>query len=103
MGSPAADYQKLKDLMAEAKGHIANKDWKQAIAVLDAAVTLDTKFDHPHDLLAVVYDNLNEAEKAQHQRQIAKNLRKEHWEREVEADIRSHHDMMGEMIRHEIP
>lgn len=52
-------------------------------------------------LQAEIPDRRWQAEQAMRLRAQVKQMRKPAWQGRVEVEIRSHHEMMGEAIRHE--
>jgi len=71
--------------------------------VLTQAIELDERNAFAIDLLAKSYEGAGKADLAAKARARAKQTRDENWKRQVEGDIRSHHEMMGKKVQHEIP
>lgn len=94
---------KVHDMTEQAKGLLADRNWEEAERVLTEAIGLDERNAFAIDLLAKCYEGAGKTELAEKTHARAKLTREENWKREVEGDIRSHHEMMGKKVQHEIP
>ena len=103
MNSPLKDIEAIKVLVEESRALIENEKWEAAAAVLEKVVELDPNQPKSHDLLADAWEKLGETQKAQSSRSHAKAIREDKWKREVEAEARGHHEIMGKASRHDIP
>lgn len=103
MEAPLKDLNQMKALMAQGQKLLHDKKWAEAKAALDQVVKLDDQFDHVHDLLAEAYEGLGDHKTAVVHTQRARDLRRQRWQHEVEAEIRGQHSLMGEPSRREIP
>lgn len=103
MNSPLKDIEAIKALVEESRALIENEKWEAAAAVLEKVVELDPNQPKSHDLLADAWEKLGETQKAQSSRSHAKAIREDKWKREVEAEARGHHEIMGKASRHDIP
>lgn len=95
--------EKVHALTEQAKGFIADSKWDAAERVLTEAIALDEQNAFAIDLLAKCYAGAGKAELAERTHARAKQTREEAWKRQVEGDIRSHHELMGKKVQHEIP
>ncbi len=93
----------IRALIGESKALTDSGNWEAAAAVLEKAVQVDPNHPRSHDLLADAWEKMGEAQKAQSSRSRAKAIRDERWKKEVEAQARGQHDMLGKAARHEIP
>lgn len=89
--------------LAQARQDIEERRWAEAQAALEAAMQIDPLEPKPYELLATVMDGLHDPDEADALRLRAKTLRQEKWQREVEAEVRGQHDLIGGPARHEIP
>lgn len=103
MKSPVKDMEAIRALIDESRALSDNENWKAAAAVLEKVVEVDPNQPKSHDLLADAWEKLGEVQKAQSARSHAKAIREERWKREVEAEARGQHEMLGKPSRHEIP
>ena len=103
MDTPTQEMKAYDDLVGEAADLIAKDEWEAAKTALDQAIALDPVQVHGYDMLAKVYDGLHDPDQADHYRTQAKAIRQEQWQRQVEADVRGKHEMLGGPARHKIP
>lgn len=103
MTTPSEEVRTFTGLMQAARDFIDQKRWNDALDVLKKATELDRLHPGPYEHLGTVYEALGQPEEARFYRSRAKAIREEIWKREVEAEIRGHHEMIGEASRHEIP
>ena len=103
MSDLVKDMEAISDLIEESRSLIDNENWEAAAAILEKVVELDPNQPKSYDLLADTWEKLGQAQKAQSSRSHAKAIREERWKREVEAEARGQHEMMGKASRHEIP
>ena len=103
MKSPVKDMEAIRALIDESRALSDNENWKAAAAVLEKVVEMDPNQPKSHDLLADAWEKLGETRKAQSSRSHAKAIREDKWKREVEAEARGHHEIMGKASRHDIP
>jgi Tfp pilus assembly protein PilF len=101
MDSPAQDLKLIRARLEEARRAIEARLWSEAKRALEAAMALDPFEPGPHELMAAVMEGLHDPDAAETFRRRAKALRQERWQREVEAEIRGQHELMGGPRRHE--
>lgn len=73
----------------------------EAHAAAHEAMLLDEKNPRPLEALAHVAEARGRPEEAERLRGRAGTLRKEAWQRQVEAEIRGQHELWGDPLRHE--
>ena len=95
--------ERVHGMTDQAKALLADGKWDDAERVLTEAIALDERNAFAIDLLAKCYEGAGKTVLAEKTHARAKATREENWKREVEGDIRSHHDMMGKKVQHEIP
>ena len=97
------DLEAFRQRVQEARAAIEAKRWSEAKHALEAALSIDPLEPRPYDLLASVMEGLHDPDQAEALRRRAKTLRQERWQREVEAEVRGQHELIGGPARHEIP
>ena len=103
MDSPRKDLEAYRARLAEARLAIEAARWGEAKPPLEAAIAIDPLEPVPFELLAKVMDGLHDPDEAEALRRRAKIIRQEKWQREVEAEVRGRHELIGGPARHEIP
>ena len=103
MESPAKEFEAYNQLLREAQTCLDEKLWEEAKSKLERAAEIDPLQAKPLAMLAEVYDGLGDGKQSDTLRARAKAIREEKWKREVEAELRGRHDMLGETSRHETP
>ena len=103
MDSPGKDVEQFDRLMAEAAAAMEGQNWTEAQAALDQAVAIDPLQPKSYELLAEVCVGLHDSDQAERYRTRAKAIRQEQWQRQVEAEVRGQHEVLGKPSRHEIP
>ena len=103
MESPKQILQKVNTLLEAARERVAAEDWGAARVDIEAALKLDDHGAATYDAMANLFEAKGEAEKYAQWREKAQLVRKQAWQRQVEAEARGHHDLLGEPGRHEIP
>ena len=103
MDSPRQIVEQTKALLEEGRGRIAAQDWEAARLAIEAALKLDENSPSTYEAMADLFGAMGEPDKCDEWREKAQLVRKQAWQRQVEAEARGHHDLLGEPIRHEIP
>jgi Tfp pilus assembly protein PilF len=103
MDSPKNILRKVSTLLDSARERIAAEEWDAAQAELEAALKLDEHNAAIYDAMADLFEAKGGAGKSAQWREKAQLQRKQAWQRQVEAEARGHHDLLGEPGRHEIP
>ncbi len=103
MDTPQHILDQVHALTKQAKALLAESQWDAAEQVLSQAIALDDGNAFAMDLLAKCYAGKGQADLAAKTHARAKQIRDENWKRQVEGDIRSHHDLLGKKVQHEIP
>ena len=96
MESPAKDIEAYNQWLREAQTCLDGKRWEEAKSKLERAAEIDPLQAKPLAMLAEVYDGLEDGKQADTLRARAKAIREEKWKREVEAEVRGRHDVLGE-------
>ena len=103
MKAPIKELEILKKLSEEARIHISSSRHHEAEDCLRQALAIDDRFIPALELMAALYESRGDEAKGETWRKRVKAVRLEQWERQVEAEARGRHEMMGEAVRHEIP
>jgi Tfp pilus assembly protein PilF len=103
MDSTAKELEAFRERLGAAQACLARQDWEGARRALDDAIAIDPLQPKPFDLMADVLSHLNRGEESATFRTRAKLLRQEQWKRQVEAEVRGQHELIGAPARHEIP
>jgi len=103
MDSPRKDLEAYRARLVEARLAIEASRWAEAKPLLVAAIAIDPLEPAAYELLAKVMDGLHDPDEAEALRRRAKIIRQEKWQREVEAEVRGRHELIGGPARHEIP
>lgn len=103
MESPIREMERKKTLLEQARRWTAQRCWGDAEAALREAVALDPHHPDSYDLMAELLEARGDAERALDWRDKARFVRKQAWQRAVEAEARGTHEVLGTPRRHEIP
>jgi Flp pilus assembly protein TadD len=103
MDSPVKDLARIGALLTQARERLAVGSAAEAEASVLEAAALDPRNAQVLDLLAEIHAQAGQPDRARREREQAKQLRREAWQRQVEAEARGHHELLGEPIRHELP
>jgi Flp pilus assembly protein TadD len=101
MDAPVKELERIERLQREGREHLAAARLDEALAAAEQALALEAKNLRSLSLKADVLERLQRAEEAGRLRTLVRQLKHEAWERQVEAELRGRHDLMGEAIRHE--
>ncbi len=99
MDSPGKDLERFDRLLAEAAEAMEGQRWNEAQTALEQALAIDPLQPKPYDLLAATCDGLHDGDQAERYRSRAKAIRQEQWQRQVEADVRGGHEILGDPSR----
>ncbi|MBI3992418.1 MAG: hypothetical protein HY342_04025 [Candidatus Lambdaproteobacteria bacterium] len=97
------EFHHLEQLLRDARAHLDAQRWAAAAALLREAMTLDPLAEKPPELMAQAQEGLGHTVEAQKYHKLAKANRDEQWKRKVEAEIRSRHELVGGVVKHELP
>jgi Tfp pilus assembly protein PilF len=103
MDTTAVELAAFRERISAAEACIEKQDWEAARQALEAAIAIDALQPKPFDLMAGVLAKQQRGDEAEQFRARAKVLRQEQWQRQVEAEIRGQHELIGGPARHEIP
>ncbi|MDH4224485.1 MAG: hypothetical protein OEW12_02425 [Deltaproteobacteria bacterium] len=103
MEAPTKELAEIKEFLTKATHFMEAEKWEDARGVLESAQAIDPNNAHICDMLTEVYKGLGDDEQVEVFHARAADIRKHNWEKEVEAEIRGRHDVMGGAARHEIP
>ena len=103
MASPKQIVEQIAVLLEESRACTATEEWQAAQAAVEQALLLDENHASSYDAMADVFDAMGQADKSTQWRDKSKLVRKQAWQRQVEAEARGHHELLGEPGRHEIP
>ncbi len=103
MKSPRKDLERIKTLHELARVAIAEKRFQAAEEALNEALTLDENHAPSYELMGELLEAQEKPQQAETWRERGRETRKQAWQRQVEAEARGQHEMLGEPGRHEIP
>lgn len=103
MGTISEQLNQFKGLLAQARQNLDESKTQEAEKIVLDAIKIDEMAPEPYDFLEEIYLLKGNHQKANEYKQIAQAIRKKVWGNQVEAEIRGHHEMLGEASRHEIP
>jgi len=103
MDAPLKDLERIRALLQSAVAALQAGRHAEAMLSAREAQELDPLNPRPPELLAEIHRAAGKPELAAREADLAKYLRKQAWEREVEAEARGHHDLIGGASRHELP
>lgn len=101
MDAPTKELQRLLALQRESRAELEAGRPAAALALAEDALALEADNVRSLALKADALEALGRSEEALQLRAVVKQRKRESWQREVEAEIRGHHDLLGEAIRHE--
>jgi two-component SAPR family response regulator len=103
MDAPLKDLDRIKALLQAAREALQAGRHAEAVQCAREALGLDALNPRPAELLAEIHRAAGQPELAARDAALAKYLREQAWQRQVEAEARGHHDLIGEASRHELP
>lgn len=103
MHTPQQILAEVEALLQEAQARSAGQEWDAAKQAIEAALKLDENNPPACDAMAECLEAGGGTGQAEAWRKRAKLIRKQAWQRQVEAEARGHHDLLGEPSRHENP
>lgn len=101
MDAPVKELEQLKSLQSAAKTHLDESALDQAQTCLEQAQSIEPGNPRTLELMSRLAEGRGDAQGAERLKEKAATLRKEAWQRQVEAEIRGKHELMGEAIRKE--
>lgn len=103
MEAPTRALKAIQEWMDTGRKEIAGGRWDKAEAAIRQALELDEHNAACFDLMATLFEAQGKEPQAAEWREKAKHVRRDAWQRQVEAEARGHHEMLGGPSRHEIP
>ena len=103
MTSPGKDVEKIKALLEQGQKNIEEEQWQAAEEAAKEAIALDDMQPKSYDVMAKALEGQGKTEDAATWRDRAKLIRREAWQRQVEAEARGGHEVLGDPGRREIP
>ena len=101
MDAPVKELGRVEELLTQGRTLLEAGRFAEAIAAADEALGIEPTYLRILTLKADASERLGDQDTAERLRMQVRQIRREAWQRQVEAEIRGHHDMMGEAIRHE--
>jgi thioredoxin-like negative regulator of GroEL len=101
MDAPLKELERLRALHQEARRLLDASRPADARDAAQQALALEADNPRSLALLAEALERLGEAEPAQRLRLQIRQIRRDTWQRQVEAEARGQHDLLGQAIRHE--
>ncbi len=103
MDAPTTALAERKRLLEQARELLGRRQWSEAEQVLREAISIDEHHAPSHGLMAQALAGKGEPEQSAQWKERAELVRRQAWQKEVEAEARGKHDLLGEPARHEIP
>lgn len=103
MKTPNKELNAVKAFLQTAQRKIAEGAWEEAEKAAREALRLDENHAAPYLVMGEVLEAQGKAAEAGEWRDKAERVRKEAWQKQVEAEARGHHEVLGTPGRHEIP
>ena len=103
MKAPIKELKELQKLVEQAREAISTGKLDAAEETLRKAFTIDDRHIPAVEMMAALFEARGKNHQAEQWRARVKAIRLENWERQVEAEARGRHEVMGEVVRHEIP
>jgi Flp pilus assembly protein TadD len=101
MDAPLKELERMQTLQEQARTLLEQGQPQAALAAAEDALALEPQNVRSLTLKAEALEGLGQAEPAEQLRALVKQLKRDAWQRQVEAEVRGRHDLMGEAIRHE--
>jgi Flp pilus assembly protein TadD len=101
MDAPLKELERMEALQAQARTLLEQGQPQAALAAAEDALALEPRNVRSLLLKAEALEGVGQAEPAEQLRALVKQLKHDAWQRQVEAEVRGRHDLMGEAIRHE--
>ncbi|MDH4249373.1 MAG: tetratricopeptide repeat protein [Deltaproteobacteria bacterium] len=93
----AQEVERRRRLVAAAEKVKGEGLLEEAESLLQQALEADPKHPGTHERLAEVWLAMGRTAQAAQGRQLAETLRKEAWQRQVEAEIRGQHEVLKDL------
>lgn len=103
MDAPVNELQRLEELVNRGRSALEEGRIQDALAAADEALEIEPTYLRILALKADALEKQGDTETAEHLRTQVREIRREAWKRQVEAEVRGQHDLMGSAIRHELP
>ncbi len=101
MDAPISELKQLEAHKEQARTLMGQGRHADALAAVEQALAIEAKHLAALKLKAEILAQMGATAEAEQALALYKACKHEAWEREVEAEIRGHHDVLGEAIRHE--
>lgn len=101
MDAPISELKQIKELQEQARNGLTSGSLQEALTAVDEALAVEAQNTRSLDLKADILEKMGQDGEAESLRQRVKQLKREAWQRKVEAEARGKHEVMGEAIRHE--
>ena len=103
MRPPLEDLENIRKLQEETKRLLDASHVEEALETINEALTVESNNVGTLSLKADVLERLERVEEAEALLFRIKELKREAWQRQVEAEARGQHEIFGTAIRHENP
>ena len=101
MDSAVSDLKRIEALLEQARAGLTAGDPGAALAATEQALAIDPRHLPALALRIRALEGAGQLEEAHRQSLHLKQLKREAWQREVEAELRGKHDVLGKATRHE--
>ena len=101
MDAPLKEIKRIEEILDQGPKLVDTGKGEAALELVEEGLGMDPKNLKLLALKASALEKLGRAEDAGQIRETIKALKKEAWKRQVEAEIRGSHDLMGEASRNE--
>lgn len=99
MDAPVKELERLRALQAATRERQEAGDLDDALAAVEEALALEPSNTTSLTLKAGLLEEMGETEAADTLRRQVKQLKRELWQRQVEAEARGQHEIMGKATR----
>ncbi len=101
MESAVSDLKRIEALLQQARASLAADDSGAALTATEQALAIDPRHLRTLALRVKALERAGQSKEARLLSAHLKQLKREAWQREVEAELRGKHDVLGKAIRHE--
>ena len=99
--APLEEWKELQDLQERSRKLLEEGRYDEVLQTVQEAIGLEENNIASLRIKAVALRGLGRGEDARQLESRVQQLRKKAWQRQVEAELRGRHEVMGEAIRHE--
>ena len=101
MDAPGKELRRIEELLLRGRALLDAGRYLEAVSAADEALDIEPTYLRILGLKADALEHLGDKDAAERLRMQIRQIRREAWQRQVEAEVRGRHDLLGEAIRHE--